>query len=59
MFAATHPSLARGVEALDERDDGALARAALAHQSDRQPGLHLEAEVFEDGHLRAGRITAG
>ena len=44
------------IEALNQGDDSGLAAAGLANQGQATTGLHLEAELAEDLHLRAGRV---
>lgn len=44
------------IETLDEADDGGFAAATLPHNGQAAAESHLQAEVAEDLHLRAGRV---
>jgi len=44
------------VEPLNEADDSGLAAAGLPHQSQAASWVHLQTELSEDLHLRAGRV---
>ena len=46
----------RIIEALNEADDSGLAAARLPNQSQAASWVHLQTELTEDLHLRAGRV---
>ena len=52
----TNPAGQRVVEALDERNHGALARPRAAHQGEGPASWHVEAEVVKEDDVGTGGV---